>query len=98
MTPVQPQRGSKSGDMPDSKEETKAAKKLAKAQAKALKKGRAVPLDPGPQRRDTAGPTPAERSAKAAEEQLIVRRRQIWIALAAVLVALAALIVRLITD
>ena len=98
MTPVRPRRGSESAVMPDSKEEAKAAKKLAKAQTKALKKVRAEPQDAGPQRRDLAGPTPAERSAKAAEEQLIIRRRQIWIATAAVLVALAALIVGLLTD
>ena len=90
--------GSESNAMPDSKEESKASKKLAKAQAKALKKGRAAQPDPGPQHLDTAGPTPAERSAKAAENQLAVRRWQMWIALAMVLVAITAFIVRLIMD
>ncbi len=98
MTRVRPPRGSESNAMPDSKEDSKSAKKLAKAQAKALKKGRTVPPNTGPKSRDAAGPTPAERSAKAAEEQLIIRRRQMWIALAMVLVALTAFIVRLAMD
>jgi hypothetical protein len=81
--------------MPESKEQAKAAKKLAKAQAKALKKGRAQPPDSGSKPDDPAGLTPAERSARAAEQQLAVRRWQMWIALAMMLVALTTFIVRL---
>ena len=98
MTLVRAPRESEIGPMPESKEQAKAAKKLAKAQTKAIKKGRAVPPGRSPESTDAAGPTPAERSAKAAEQQLAIRRWQMWIALTMMLVALTAFIVRLIMD
>ena len=82
--------------MSESKEAAKAAKKLGKARAKAIKKG-AVPPDGAPRPEAAAGspqagPTPAERSADAAEQQMLIRRRQMWISLAVAIVALTTFI------
>ncbi len=73
--------------MSESKESAKAAKKLSKAQVKAAKKGH-PPYQTEP---TAAGGTPAERSARAAEQQLAIRHRQMWISLVAVAIALATL-------
>ena len=78
--------------MSESKDAAKAAKKLAKSRAKALKKG-AVPPDSAPRPKAAAGspqsgPTPAERSADAAEQHVLIRRRQMGISLAVAIIAL----------
>ncbi|NOX53728.1 MAG: hypothetical protein GXP27_04695 [Planctomycetes bacterium] len=83
------------------KEQAKAAKKLAKAQAKAMKKGAALPAIPGGPSAPTgtsgpsgseAGLSPAERSAAAAEEQVHLRRRELWVSIISTLIALVTLI------
>ena len=82
--------------MSESKDAGKAAKKLAKARAKVLKKSAAAPDDA---RRPEAaagaprsGSTPAERSAAAAEQHVLIRRRQMRISLAVAALALATFI------
>lgn len=77
----------------------KAAKKAAKAQAKIEKKLAKKGVGEAPPAPGTAGlpgakpgPTPAERSAAAAERQARLHGYRMWISLAAALVALATLL------
>ncbi len=88
------------------KEQAKAAKKAAKAQAKLLKKlgksGAASALGPpdgvglSPSRPESSSsdsrPSPAERSAAAAEEQVELRRRELWVSVVSTLIALVTLV------
>ncbi len=68
----------------------KVAKKLAKAAAKARKKQATAPDHGQP-----GSPSAAERSATAAEQQLLIRRRQMWISLVGVLAALLTVVIAL---
>ena len=80
---------------PIDKSSAKAQKKAAKALAKAQKKG--APQQQAPDEQDGpaphVGPTPAERSATAAERQVVLHRRRFWVSLLGVLVAIVSLIV-----
>lgn len=90
--------------MDDAKDAAKEAKKAAKAQAKLQKKlakkgveSACADAPQAPPPSGTAvesGPTPAERSAAAAERQISLQRYRVWISL---LIALIALVTFLIT-
>jgi len=85
----------------DSKAAQKAAKKAAKAAAKVAKKqGKPVEVTSGVAVSPVAdespnGLTPAERSARAAEHKVHWERRRFWLLVISVLVALAALLLKL---
>jgi len=74
----------------------KSAKKAAKAELKRDKKaGKASsdrsPASEGPPVPSSAGPTPADRAAAAAERQVQLHKYRLWLSLIAVLVAVAGL-------
>ena len=89
--------------MDDAKDAAKEAKKAAKAQVKRQKKlakkcaesaGADAPQVLPPS--DTtveSGPTPAERSAAAAERQLSLQRYRVWISLVIALIALVSFLI-----
>ena len=86
--------------MGDAKDEQKRQKKAHKAEGKRVKKlakagvGASVPLQPPQAASDSAsGPTPAERSATAAERQVRLQKLRVAIALVAALVALAGFLI-----
>jgi hypothetical protein len=85
--------------MADAKEHTKGLKKELKAQAKLRKKeakGAVVDASAGagqPASAEPTGPTPAERSAAAAERQARLHTYRVWIALAGVVLALVTVLV-----
>lgn len=89
--------------MDKSKDATKAAKKAAKAQAKLQKKltkvgGGQAGTEPteavvAPRASTDSGPTPAERSAAAAERQVRLQRYRVWFAFLMVFVAVATFLV-----
>jgi hypothetical protein len=74
----------------------KTAKKLAKARLKEAKKRAAAEATPAPsaqiEKPSAGGPTPAERSAAAAERQVRLQRLRVIIALAATIVGLLTLL------
>jgi hypothetical protein len=74
----------------------KTTKKLAKASLKEAKKRAAAESPPAPpdraQKRPAGGPTPAERSAAAAERQVRLQRLRVIIALGAMILALVTLL------
>ena len=86
--------------MDDPKKAAKAAKKAAKAQAKLekkLTKGGAEPVAAQPgstaaplPATEEQRPTPAERSAAAAERQVQLQKYRVWLAIIAALIALGA--------
>jgi hypothetical protein len=84
--------------MSDPKDQSKATKKIAKAQAKAVKKlnnAQATATSP-PSSPVAANPlSPAERSAQAAEAQVRLQKRRVWIALIGSLIGLITLIATL---
>jgi hypothetical protein len=92
--------------MSQSKDDRKSAKKAAKAAAKIAKKQHATVAPPS----DTASglppskvesssePTAAERSARAAERKVLWEQRRFWLTVISVLVALAALVVTLLSK
>ena len=77
------------------KDELKIRKKLAKAEAKAAKKGASSPDETEQAISAARGKTPAERSAEAAERQLRLHRWKVAFAAISALVALATLILLL---
>lgn len=83
--------------MSEQKDAAKAAKKAAKSRAKINKKLSKEQRGAPPTEACTAprdpGPTPAERSAAAAERQVRLQRFRVWISLTAALIALATLLV-----
>lgn len=93
--------------MGDSKDDAKAAKKAAKAATKQQKKSAGspetlAPVGEQPSRPEstatstsgsTVPPTPAERSAIAAERQVRLQRLRVYLALAALFVALATFLI-----
>ena len=88
--------------MGEAKDAAKAAKKAAKAEKKRQKKAptespaETPAPDPAPAPAPStvleSGPTPAERSAAAAERQVRLQRYRVWLALITAIVAAAALI------
>jgi len=84
--------------MPD-KDETKIRKKLAKAEAKAAKKGPSpqsdLPVRQGP---DVLERTSADRSSEIAEKELVLHRWKVIFAAVSALVALVSLIVLLLNS
>ncbi len=87
--------------MSDAKEQAKAKKKQAKEQVKAAKKQAKVeekmPRVPPAAAPATTltddGPSPAERSAQAAEKQVRLQHLRVWFAFFTVLLTLAALLI-----
>ncbi len=76
----------------------KAEKKKAKEEKKALKSVETVPQSTAPDAHPagtSSTMTPAERSAAAAEKQVELQKRRVWIAALTMLVALATLLVAL---
>ena len=82
-------------DKSTAKAQKKAAKALAKAKKKAAKQHELEPVAAVEKSApaEPTGPTPAERSAAAAEQQVVLHRRRFWVTFGGVLVALMSLIV-----
>ena len=78
--------------MPD-KDDLKVQKKLAKIEAKAAKKGPSQAEHPVPSVSGPGEKTPAQRSAEAAEKQLVLHRWKVIFGAVSVLIALVSLIV-----
>lgn len=84
--------------MSESYDPAKAVKKAAKAQAKAAKKlnKATAPATPHPSDpTDSNSLSPAERSAQAAEQQVRLQKRRVWIALIGAIIGLATLVATL---
>ena len=80
--------------MPD-KDELKALKKISKAEAKAAKKGPSPADHQVPSVSDPGDKSPAQRSAEAAEKQLVLHRWKVIFGAVSALIALVSLIVLL---